>query len=105
MRILASLLAWASALVLALLVTWPGLSSQPFPLPGYRGVAAGTALDMLAVAALALAVWVSVFWQHVRRHPWPFVLIALVCFLVGAVYVSVPVGLGFALISMLVRSK
>lgn len=105
MRLLTSLLACASALVLALLIAWPSISSQPFPLPGYRNAVAGIALSALTVAAFAFAVWATVFWDHARRHQWLFALAAMACFLFAALFVSVPVGMGFAVLSILVRSK
>jgi hypothetical protein len=105
MRLLTSLLACASAMVLALLVAWPSLSPQPFPLPGYRNVGAGLALNALAAAAFGFAIWAAGFWGHARSHQWLFTIAAMLCFLFAAIFVSVPVGMGFAVLSMLVRSK
>lgn len=105
MRILTSLLASANALVLALLVAWPSVSSQPFPLPGYRNAGVGAALVAMAVAAIVFAVWAAAFWEHTRKHQWPFALAAMACFLFAALFISVPVGMGFAVLSILVRSK
>lgn len=105
MRLFVSLVACAHALLLALLVTWPSVSSRPFPLPGYRNVVAGPALYTLAVAALVFAVWMVAFWGHARTHQWLFALPAMACFLYAALFISVPVGLGFAVLSMLVRGK
>lgn len=105
MRLLTSVLACVSALLLALLATWPALSSQPFPLPGYRNAVAGLALNILTVAAFGYAAWTAAFWDHARQHQWLFALTAMACFLYAAIFVSVPVGLGFAVLSILVRSK
>lgn len=104
MRLWTSLLAWAGALVLALLVAWPLLSAQPFPVPGYRNAVAGPLLTALAVAAALIALWASLFWEHARRHHWLFAAVAMACFLIAALFVSVPVGVGFAMLSVLVRS-
>lgn len=105
MRIWVSLLACASAMVLALLVSWPSVSLQTFPVPGYRNAVAGSALNLLAAAAVGFAVWVAAFWEHARRHQWLFVPAAMACFLFAAIFVSVAVGMGFAVLSILVRSK
>lgn len=104
-RPLASAAAILHALVTALVLAWPTLADGPFPIPGYRNAVPGPALWGLTVAALALAFWVTVFWAQTQQRPWWFVACAMLCFLVAAMLVSVPIGVGFAVLSVLVRSK
>ncbi len=105
MRILASILACASVLALALLLAWPTVSPQPFPLPGWRNAVPGPGLKVLAVAAFGFAVWVIAFWDHARQHPLLFALVATAFFLYSALFVSVAVGMCFAGLGVMVRSK
>lgn len=105
MRVFASLIAWLSAAAVVLLAAWPSLSDQPFPLPAWGNAIRGPALTALAVATLGFAVWVSALWRHAREHQMVFAVLAMACFLCAALFVSVPVGIGFAALAVLVRSR
>ncbi len=104
-RVLVTTAAVLHAVVVGLVLAWPHIAQEPFPIPGYRNAVPGMALALLAVAALVLAVWVTTCWAHTQQRPWWFVATSIVCFLVAALLVSVPVGVGFATLSVLVRNK
>lgn len=105
MRLFASLVAWLNVLVLVARIFWPEISEQPFPLPGYQNISTGTTLVAIAFAAIFFAVWVSVFWNYARSHQLLFTLLSGLCFLWGALFFSVSIGFGFAVLSVLVRSR
>lgn len=104
-RIFAAVFAWWNTLVLSLVIAWPSISAEPFPLVGYQNIVVGPALMALTFIAVCLAISVTVFWSQVRRHQWIFVFISISCFLYAALAVKVAIGFGFAALSMLIRSR
>jgi hypothetical protein len=104
MRIFSSLIALWVALTPVLRIVWPAISSQPFPFPGYRNVDIGPWFITFTFFSIGMAVWVLMFPGHVYKQRFFFLALSFVCFLVTAVFISVPLGLGFAMLSLAMRT-
>jgi hypothetical protein len=104
-RFFTALIAWGHTVMIFLVIVWPLLTSEPFPFSGYRNIETGMAVFGFALVALFLAISVSVFWNLVCKHQWIFVCISMLAFLLAVIIVKPAVGIGFAAVSLLIRSR
>ena len=96
---------WSFGFLLA--GVWPLISSEPFPLPGLRKLAAADEFSrvMQVLAVLLAGTWLAFDHWQTQERLFVFQGIAFALWIQGFLYIGVPFGLAFAFFAAVARNR